>query len=77
MISREVIATPACWSTAALWVSAWPTRLWACSSDQVPPWASTRPRSSAIQYGSVSTRVPSMSQKTACSAPVTAPGTAS
>ena len=42
-----------------------PTSWWANSSFQVPPCSSTIACSALIQYGSVSTRVPSMSQRTA------------
>src|ERR1700709_2625344 len=42
-----------------------PTNAFACSAVHRPPCCSTRSCSSAIQYGSVSTRVPSMSQRTA------------
>ena len=42
-----------------------PTRECASASVQTPPWSATSVRSHAIQYGSVSTSVPSMSQKIA------------
>src|SRR3954454_124701 len=41
-----------------------PTIAWACSMLHVPPWASTSSNSHSIQYGSVSTNVPSMSHRT-------------
>ena len=45
-----------------------PTRDSACSWDQVPPYLSAMAYSVAIQYGSVSTSVPSMSHSTAAGA---------
>src|SRR3954447_7959109 len=47
-----------------------PTRLRACSRLHVPPYSATRAYSASIQYGSVSTRVPSMSHSTAAGASV-------
>ena len=41
---------------------------WASASVHVPPWAATSSRSHAIQYGSVSHSVPSMSHRTAAGA---------
>src|SRR4051812_22258176 len=47
-----------------------PTRFIACALLQVPPNSSARAYSVSIQYGSVSTRVPSMSHSTAAGSSV-------
>ncbi len=65
MIAGTVIRTPAAWKMRAESSSPSPTSCSACSCDQVPPKLSTSGVSAAIQYGSVSTRVPSMSHRTA------------
>ena len=67
MMSWTPIRTPASWKMRAESSRPSPTRPSACSCDQVPPKLSTRGVSAAIQYGSVSTRVPSMSHRTAAS----------
>ena len=67
MMSWTPIRTPASWKMRAESSSPSPTRPSACSCDHVPPKLSTSGVSAAIQYGSVSTRVPSMSQRTAAS----------
>ena len=73
-MSSTPIRTPASWKIRAESSRPMPTSWSACSCDQVPPNLSTSGVSAAIQYGSVSTRVPSMSHRTAAGAGgVTAP----
>ena len=57
--------TPASWKMRAESSRPRPTSRSACSCDHVPPKRSTSGVSAAIQYGSVSTSVPSMSHRTA------------
>ncbi|MCY1233612.1 hypothetical protein D9M72_461610 [compost metagenome] len=65
MISRASSLTPAFWRTPAEKTSDCPTSCMACAWDHCPPWAATSACSASIQYGSVSTIVPSMSHKAA------------
>ncbi|GAB3631481.1 hypothetical protein GCM10027421_08340 [Microbacterium shaanxiense] len=62
---RLHVDAPASLSSMALSSRPFPTSCSACSCDQVPPKDCTIAVSAAIQYGSVSTSVPSMSQRTA------------
>src|SRR6478735_11035550 len=69
-ISSTARSMPMCsWMYAAETVSSLPTRFSACASLHVPPYRSASSNSVAIQYGSVSTSVPSMSQSTALGRP--------
>src|SRR5688572_27576679 len=65
MMASTLMRTPASWKMRAESSSPSPTSANACSWDHVPPKLSTSGVSAAIQYGSVSTRVPSMSHRTA------------